>query len=383
MKQARLIAGIPAANATLYWMIRFSVPDPAALIELPCDSGVTERLLIIRDIEMDRARKNARVDKVACPADFASESGLDGERETATAQSVAECLKRNGIQLVTADRTLPLIYSEIIRKAGIAVECDFDLGISDRRSKDDQEIAWMREAQGFTEKAVRLGCEMVANAEAREGGLLYHAGAPLTAEILRNAINISLLENGCIPAHWIVSPGKQGADCHEHGTGEIRTGETVIIDVYPVSGNKYCGDCTRTVVHGEISEKLRAMHAAVLEAKHAAAKALKAGITGEDVHKVTVGTMKKHGYEYGLPKDDSPDSFISLPHGTGHGLGLAVHEPPLLDFNGPVLVRGDVVTIEPGLYGKSVGGIRVEDVFLVTENGCENLGTLPEGLEWK
>lgn len=383
MKQAKLVAGIPAANATLYWIIRFSVPDPAALIELPNESGGMERLLIIRDIEMDRARKNAKVDKVACPADFVPEGGLSGERETATAQSVAECLKRNGIQLVIADRTLPLIYAEIIRKAGITVECDFDLGISGRRSKDAQEIAWMREAQGLTEKAVRLGCEMVANAEARENGLLYHSGKPLTVEIVRNAINICLLENACIPAHWIVAPGKQGADCHEHGSGEIHTGEPVIIDVYPVAASKYCGDCTRTVVHGEISEQLRKMHTVVLEAKHAAAKILKAGITGEDVHKVTVETMKKNGYEYGLPSENSPDSFISLPHGTGHGLGLAVHEPPLLDFGGPELVCGDVVTIEPGLYGKSVGGIRVEDVYVVSENGNENIGTLPEGLEWK
>jgi Xaa-Pro aminopeptidase len=69
-------------------------------------------------------------------------------------------------------------------------------------------------------------------------------------------------------------------------------------------------------------------------------------------------------------------------HGTGHGVGLDVHEPPLLDFGGPKLVVGDALTIEPGLYCKAIGGVRVEDMVIVTADGCENLNTLPEGLEW-
>jgi Xaa-Pro aminopeptidase len=84
----------------------------------------------------------------------------------------------------------------------------------------------------------------------------------------------------------------------------------------------------------------------------------------------------------GLPGPDAPETFISMTHGTGHGLGLEVHEPPLLAIGGPELVEGDVVTIEPGLYGKRYGGVRVEDMVVVLKDGCENFNRLHEGLDW-
>jgi Xaa-Pro aminopeptidase len=96
MNHARIAAGIPETNSTLYWRIRFCVVDPIALIELPVNSGM-ESTLILRDIEMGRARKIARVDRVACPKDFIPAGGLSGDRETATAQAAAECLRRAGV----------------------------------------------------------------------------------------------------------------------------------------------------------------------------------------------------------------------------------------------------------------------------------------------
>lgn len=382
-KHATLTAGIPNANATLYWMIRFGVGDPAALVQWTPEDGKDERLLIIRDIEMGRARKHARADRVACPADFTPEGGLSGDMEVATAQAVAECLRRAGIEIVTADRTLSMVYVDCLRKAGIEVGCDLDLGVSGRRSKDEQEIAWLREAQRLTEDAVRVGCELIAGAAVRDDGVLLHEGEVLTAERVRFAINLRVLELGGVPAHWIVAPGKQGGDCHEHGSGEIRTGEPVIIDVYPSFGPRYFGDCTRTVVHGEVSPLLQKMHAAVLDARRSAEKTLRAGIPAGDVHTATVEAVRRHGFEYGIPGEDAPDSYISLQHGTGHGVGLSVHEAPQLNFGGPDLVAGDAVTIEPGLYGKAAGGLRVEDLYIVTETGFVNLGNLPEGLSWE
>ena len=118
---AVVMAGIPAINNTFYRRIRFRVGDPAALVELPCEDGRRRSILILRDIEMGRARQHARVDRVGCPADFAPESGLSGDRETATAQAVAECLRRHGVKQVIADRTLPLIYAHEIGKAGMCI----------------------------------------------------------------------------------------------------------------------------------------------------------------------------------------------------------------------------------------------------------------------
>ena len=381
---AIVMAGIPSVNATLYHRIRFSVVDPVAYLELPGEDGRRRRVLILRDIEMDRARRLARVDEVACPADFAPEGGLSGDRETATAQAAAECLRRSGVQRIVGDRTLPLIYSELIRRAGLSLECDLQLGVLDRRRKDPAEIQWLREAQRVTEEVMALACQLVARAAARADGVLLDDGRPLTSERVRAFVDHRLLDRGYVNPPSIVAGGPDGADCHNLGNGELRTGQPVIVDIFPRNRQTlYTGDCTRTVVHGDVPEELARMHAAVRKAKRAAIAAVRAGVTGEDVHRATIGVIRGEGYEVGLPGDDAPDSYCAMVHGTGHGVGLDCHEPPLLDFKGPELLAGDAVTIEPGLYRRDLGGVRVEDMVIVTADGCENLNRLSEGLDWK
>ena len=380
---AIVMAGIPATNKSLYHRLRFSVGDPAAWIQLRSDEGRQETVLILRDIEMQRARQHVAIDRVSCPADFTPDQGLSGDRETATAQSVAECLRRNGVQRVVADRSLPLIFAEMIRQAGITVTCDTEFGIQDRRRKDEQEIAWLREAQQVTEQCVAMACRMVAKATSNAAGALHHDGGPLTCDRVRRAIDIWLLERGYTNPISIVAGGPQGADCHNHGEGQLWTGQPVIIDVFPLNqATNYNGDCTRTVVHGVISDQLAGMHRAVLAAKASATAMCRAGVTGEAVHEATIATIREHGFEIGLPSDDTPEEYCAMTHGTGHGIGLDVHEPPLLDFNGPELVVGDALTIEPGLYSRGCGGVRVEDMVIVTADGCDNLNSIPAGLDW-
>ena len=377
---ATVMAGIPLTNLALYHKIRFAVGDPCAYIET--DDGT--RVLIIRDIEMERAKKHARADKVYCPADFAPEDGLDGDRETATAQALAECLLRGGIDSVTADRSLPLIYAFMMQGAGIELECDIDLGVQERRSKDEEELKHLRAAQATTESVMREICEMIFASTADASGTLVHNGEPLTSESVISMIDIAFLKHGATTPHGsIVACGPVGADCHHRGTGVLKTGQPIIIDIFPhIRSTGYNGDCTRTIVHGDIPEEVAKMHAAVLEAKQAAESVCKAGVTGEDVHLAAIGVIKSHGYHAGLPEDGAPDSFCSMVHGTGHGIGLEVHEPPLLDMKGPELVVGDVLTIEPGLYCKAIGGLRIEDMVAVTEDGCVNYNMLPTGLQW-
>ena len=374
-----LIAGIPAANDTLFHNIRFSAGDPAALIDL-----ASERRLIIRDIEMDRARASARVDRVTCPAEFTPAGGLSGDRETATAQATAEALRGMKIDDVTADRTLPLSFVSALHDAGIRVSYDPDLGVSARRCKDDEELEALRTAQRDTQAVITMACEMIAGAKAGHDGLLEVDGQPLTSERIRTSIDIRLLELGYENPTRIVAGGPQGADCHDHGHGGLRTGEPVIVDVFPRSkSSRYNGDCTRTVVHGDVSPTLERMHAAVLGAKQAGEATTQAGVSGEAVHAATTKVIVEHGFELGLPEGGGDPGRIAMVHGTGHGVGLAVHEPPLLDRGGPPLVTGDVITIEPGLYGPAVGGLRLEDMVVVTENGCEDLGSgLHLGLTW-
>lgn len=379
---ALVMAGSPMIHASLYHKIRFSVVDSVVYLELRPGREV-DRVLILRDIEMERAARQARVSRVHCPADFAPEGGLSGDRETANAQAAAECLRRAGIKRVIGDRALPLLYSETIREVGIEVVCDPDLGVSERRQKDEKEIEWLREAQAVTEDAIELACRTIARAEADTEGRLVFEGTPLTSERVKALINAFLLERGFANADSIVASGPAAADCHFFGAGPIKTGEPVIVDVFPTNrATRYCGDCTRTVVHGEISDEIMRMHQAVKAAKSSAEDTAKAGVTGEAVHVATVTSLKENGFDAGLPDENAPETYCAMTHGTGHGIGLEVHEPPLLDYRGPELVRGDALTIEPGLYSKAIGAVRLEDMVVVTEDGCENLNRLPLGLDW-
>ncbi len=374
------MAGNPQTNKSLYRAIRFMVHDAAIAIDFPDGT----RSLILREIEMDRAKKHARVDRVYGYSDFAPIGGLSGDRDIGAAQATTECLIRNGISVVIADRTLPLLYVDEMQAAGITVELDQEMGVLDRRVKDREELAHLLHAQQVTEEVMRMACETVASATPDKNGALRCGGSPLTSERLRTMIDTFLLEKNFFNPPCIVAGGSDGGDCHELGTGVLYTAQPVIIDIFPLDKKTmYNGDCTRTVVHGNIPDEIARMHTAVVEAKQAATAITKAGVTGEAVHLETVRVLAEHGYAEGLPKEHDPKTFCSMPHGTGHGIGLEVHEPPLLDRNGAVLLEGDVITIEPGLYSRALGGVRIEDMVVVTANGCENFNSLPEELAWK
>ena len=379
---AKICAGVPAMNNTLLWRIRFMVGDPVALLEIPEAGGVRSTLLL-RDIEMQRARQSARVDDVGCPADFTPDGGLSGDRETATAQAAAECFRRAGTTEVVADRSLPFIFAEFLSRAGITVRCDTELWVADRRQKTEEEIDHLREAQRVTEQAMQFACSMIGTAEARSGGVLYRDNEPLTSERVRTAVDHFLMDQGFSNPRSIVAGGPTGADCHDVGSGELLTGLPVIVDIFPRSrATLYWGDCTRTVVHGDIPDEIKTMHQTVRKARAAGERAVAPGVTGEEVHRATIAVIKADGFNTGLPSDDDPDSYCAMTHGSGHGIGLDVHEPPLLDIKGPELLLGDALTIEPGLYRRDMGGVRVEDMVVVTQDSCINLNTLSEELTW-
>lgn len=376
-----LLAGIPSENPALFHRVRFGVGDPAAWLSLN-SNGQQQTEFIVRDIEMDRARKSVKVDRVSCPADYTPDRGLSGDRATATAQAVAECLRRAGVQRVTTDRTLPYIFAWHIGQSGIAVEYSAELGVIDRRVKDAQEIEWLREAQKVTEATMLMACQTVANATANSAGQLQHQGSVLTSERLRKMISIFLLERDYSNTHdSIVATSPHSADCHERGSGPLVTGQAVIVDIFPrCNATQYWGDCTRTVVHGDASDEIHKMHAAVVAAKRAASAAARAGVAADVVHTATKATLAAHGYAF--QRGAISDSPV-MPHGTGHGIGLEVHEPILLDDNGGTLLAGEALTIEPGLYSRNFGGVRVEDMVIITQEAPINLNTLHEGLEWR
>jgi Xaa-Pro aminopeptidase len=377
MSTATLFAGIPSENCAFYHRIRFKAGDPAALIVTRSTS-----LLIVRDIEADRARSQVKVDRVASPADFSPASGLSADRATATAQSVCEALRSLGIDEVTSDRTLPWIFAWHIQDAGIALRYDPSLGVDQRRRKDAQELQWLKDAQAVTEDAMAMACQMIARAKADVRGELQHDGGPLTSERVRTAISVYLLDRGFSNHHGsIVATTPEVADCHHAGGGPLKTGQPVVVDIYPQDLKTcYWGDCTRTVVHGTPSDMVVRMHAAVVAAKAAAIAALRVGTSAEAGYTATVAAIEAAGFRMARGQiTDDP----AMTHGTGHGIGLEVHEPILIDRGAPPVVAGEVLTVEPGLYGRRDGGVRIEDMVVVQPDRITNFNRLPEGLDWR
>jgi len=320
---------------------------------------------------------------VACPADFTPDSGLSGDRETATAQAIAECLCRQKVTSVRSDRSLSLIYINALKERGIAIEYNPDMGVLERRAKSPQELDALQKAQEATESVMIKACQLVSKGQARADGTLELEGIPLTSEVIRTRIDRWLLDIGYENPGSIVACGPDAADCHFFGAGPLRTETPIIIDIFPKNKtSQYNGDCTRTVVHGKVPSEIEKAYNTVVQAKLAGMQATQAGVTGESVHRATIGVIHAQGYETGLPKESSPTSRCAMVHGTGHGVGLEVHEPPLLDFKGPELMVGDVLTIEPGLYSQAWGGVRSEDMVAVEADGCKNFNKLPDTLSW-
>lgn len=376
--QATLIGGIPAENPNLYRKVKMTAGDPAAWIGL--QDG--ESTLIIRDIEVERARRVAEADKTCPPAAFSPPGGLSTDRATATAQAAAECLRLAGVRRVRVDRSLPYIYAYHAQQVGMELVYDATLGVLDRRVKTEQELDYLAEAQRVTEQAMEMACRLIANASANRDGTLNWDGAVLTSERVKAEIAVFLLRLGYTVSHGsIVATAPAAADCHDSGSGPLVTGVPVIVDIFPrCEATRYHGDCTRTVVHGTASTTVQRMHAAVVAAKAAGTAQLYAGNTAAAVHAAVVETQLQHGFRSsrGHLSDDP-----TIQHGTGHGIGLEIHEPILLDEGGGELLANEVFTVEPGLYGRIDGGVRIEDMLVVTAGVARNLNLLNEALDWK
>ena len=373
---ARIMAGSADKNASLFKRIGVPLGDPAAWVELD-----NKRIALVRDLEMERVRQHSHADDVTCPAEHPPAAGLSADRETATAEAAAKLLRSAKVEEVYADRSLPYIFAWHLIQAEINVLYDDEYGVLDRRQKTHQELDALAAAQKVTEEVMRMMCEMIARADASADGSLKFQGEPLTSQSVRARAAIEFMKRGFSMGHGaIVATAPHVADCHHAGDGPLYTELPVVVDLFPRDdSSRYWGDCTRTVVHGQPSDVVKAMHAAVVEARLASAVALTAGNTADAVHKASENVLIAHGYPCSRGTiTDEP----SIQHGTGHGIGLDVHEPILLDHGGGEILEDEVFTIEPGLYGRNVGGVRVEDMLVVTAGEARNLNQLPDSLCW-
>ncbi len=249
-----------------------------------------------------------------------------------------------------------------LKKAGLRL--DFANGplFPEREIKTAVEAAAIREGNRLAAVGY-VTTEKILRAATIKGRTLLHRGQVLTSEALRFALEVAIKEQGGEARDTIVAGGDQACDPHERGTGPLRPHQLIIVDIFPrVLKTGYYGDMTRTYLKGRASEAQRKLVATVRDAQRAAIRMIRAGIDGQDVHELVNFVFSRAGYETRRGRAGS----VGFIHGTGHGLGLAVHEPPRLSSVACKLKAGSVVTVEPGLYYPGLGGCRWEDVVQVT-----------------
>ncbi|MFC7199323.1 M24 family metallopeptidase [Halospeciosus flavus] len=354
----------------------FDAPDPFVTLYTP-----EETALLVSSLEYGRAKSESRADTVYRWNDFdLRERAQEVGRETARGDALADFLTEVGVSSVLVPRRFPLFSADALRERDVAVEPDGDEVVEDVRAvKTETEVDHIRVAQKANEAAMRAAEDLIAGA-AVEDGVLHHAGEPLTSERVREEIEVTLLRHGCALDETIVACGADAAEPHNRGSGPLGAGEPIIVDIFPRDKEtKYHSDMTRTFVRGEPSEDARDFYAVTEAALDAALDALEAGVTGADVHGAVCDVYEDAGYPTLRSDPDTETGFI---HSTGHGVGLDVHESPSVsDRADDELEAGHVVTIEPGLYDPDVGGVRIEDIVVVTEDGYENLTDYPVEFE--
>lgn len=349
----------------------FTAPDPFVTL-------YTGKIhLLVSALEYGRAERTARVDTVERHSDFDHHSHVDeyGPAE-GKHRTIAAFLDAHGVDSVATPGEFPLGTADGIRDRDVLVRADTD-GIveSIRAKKTDEEIEYIRATQEANEAAMARAEELFDESIAIDG-TVHHDDEPLTSERVKRAIEIELLEHDCALDETIVACGADAADPHDRGSGPIRTGEPIIVDIFPRSKETgYYGDMTRTYCIGEPSETVEAWHELTLEAQRAALNTVEAGVSGRDVHDAVCDVYEDAGLATLRADETTETGFI---HTTGHGVGLDIHEQPRISSQDVELEAGNVVTIEPGLYDPGVGGVRIEDLVVVTEGGYENLTTYPK-----
>lgn len=365
---ASLIIAASEADSNLYYACRFLAPDPFVYLEV---NG--KKTLLMSDLEVDRARAQARVEEVLSLSEWEAKARQRWPTPRLT-DTVSLLLEDYGVSAVEVPADFPLETADRLRERGVTVSARPHPFFPDRLIKSDDEVAAIEATQRYTEQAFDAAVQVLRQSVIRGDTVVWN-GRPLTSEDLKKVVNVALMENDCVAQHTIIACGDQGVDPHNQGSGPIHPNQSIIFDIFPCSSqSRYFADMTRTVVKGKASDELKRIYDAVLAAQLRGIELIRDGASGAAVHGEVVKTLETRGYTTGVVNGRNQGFF----HGTGHGVGLDIHEPPRVSKVDNELKTGQVVTVEPGLYYTGRGAVRIEDMVLVQPGGCRNLTRSPK-----
>lgn len=367
----RLMVASSDHDPDMLYATRFFVPDPFIFLE---QGG--KRTIVLSDLEIDRARKQAKADEIVSFSQLEREVQGTGKKAPPFEKVMSHFLRKRAVRSAVVPANFPLGFAQELATQKIRVRATNGLFWPEREAKSENELRQMRRALAITEKGLARAMEVLAASKPGPGKKLTWSSRTLTSEILRAEIDSAILRAGGLPANTIVAGGDQACDPHERGSGPLKANSLIILDIFPrdaMSG--YFGDMTRTVVRGRASEEQRRLWETVREGQALALRKMKPGVDGLKLHI----EVKQFFTDRGYPTEVRNGRQVGFFHGTGHGLGLEIHEFPR--FQKTVFKPGQVLTVEPGLYYPGVGGVRIEDVVVVTKSGTRMLSRFEKRLE--
>jgi Xaa-Pro aminopeptidase len=368
-----------------------TIRSPELRHEVPVAVG-DPFLYVERDGERHIVVSTAEIPIISAAGDYTfhppEEFGIDELRRTAGSYAemadeiTVRAVKALGVQRATVPASFPLLTADKLRAAGVELNPEHGLFTERRRVKSGAELAGIRRAQAAAEAGMTAAAALLRRAAPDHQGVLELDGRPLTVEDIKAAISAEFMANGASADEFVVSHGAQAAIGHHLGHGKIRAGETVVIDLWPRDSESGCfADMSRTFVVGEVPDEVREWHRLSVEAHELVLAAVRPGITGRGLYDLACEVFEAEGHLTQRTKvagETAQDGFLFA---LGHGVGLEVHELPILGILGhDEIVAGDVLAIEPGVYRAGFGGLRVEDLVLVTDDGYENLTHFPYDL---
>ena len=353
-----------------------SVADPFLYVERNGD-----RYTVVRSLEAARMSEIEGMTVLPLESlglDEYVANGLDSD--AAMLEIAARACAELGVREAVVPAGFPLELADRLRAAGVVLDVDRALFTARRRSKTTRQLEGIRRAQVAAEAGPRAAADLLRAADEIDG-VLHLDGEPLTSERLKQAVAEAFLANGATAEDFIVAHGEQTCIGHHMGSGAIRVGEPITVDLWPRDVESgFHTDMTRTFVVGRVSDELADYHRLCLEVHERVIPAIRPGVTGRELHTIASEVVEAGGYPTQLSKKPGEVLLDGFFHGLGHGVGLDVHEDPPLDLSGGALVAGDVVAVEPGCYRQGYGGVRLEDLVLVTDDGAEVLTSYPYAL---
>ncbi len=335
-------------DANMFYLTNFLVPDSFIYIKKK-----RSEFIIVSQMEFSRAKKESKIRDVRSTAEYGMLDLLKKYKDVQKArlELLKGALNKEDIKRIAVPLNFPFFIANELHDFEI-----FPVRLLEelREVKNEAEIQSIKRAQRACESAMQVAIDAIRKAKINKDFL------DLTSEDVKVIIEHALINKGCRTDDIIVASGKQSSDPHCSGSESLKTNTSIVIDIFPyLKKERYHADMTRTVLRGSPTKEIEEMYQTVLDAQNIAISKIRAGVTGKEIHGTVVDLFQERGYD-----------FI---HSTGHGVGLDIHEGPYLAENGDKLKAGNVITVEPGLYDPKIGGVRLEDLVLVTAKGCKNL----------